>query len=271
MLTELGIPRLWHWDPERLWPLIRGWLPTVMRAICPSCAYGIERVPLVGGGVVAANHFATVDPPLIGVYSPRTIYYMAKIELLSTPIAGEMLRWAGTFAVRRGESDRDAIRLARWLVSEGHFVGMFMEGTRQLSGHPGRVHPGATLIAVQEGVPIIPCGIDTFGWSLRSRRPCCVVWGEPMLLDDLPNTGKGYREAAALVEDELNRLWRQAVDAVAREFPDRLHDGARRSAMVSLSAARPHPGLRPWPKEAWAEGPLGPLYKQQRRSHLILV
>jgi 1-acyl-sn-glycerol-3-phosphate acyltransferase len=264
MLTELGIPKLWGEDPERLWPFLRSWLPSVMRVICPSYCYGLERVPAQGGGVIAANHFSAADPPLIGVFSRRAIYYMSKIELLSMPVVGEFLRWGGTFAVRRGESDRDAIRVARWLAREGHIVGMFIEGTRQRSGHPGEVHPGAVMIAMQEGVPIIPCGLDTFGWSMRSRRPCCVVWGEPIVLDHLPTTGKGYREGAAEVERELRELWQQAKDAVARGFPPRLADGTPRSGMVPLSAAHAMRSVHPWPDEPWAERPLGPLYKERR-------
>jgi 1-acyl-sn-glycerol-3-phosphate acyltransferase len=261
VLTELGLPRLWGEDPERLWPFVRGGLRIVMQVICPSYGYGVERVPASGGAVVAANHFAAVDPPLIGLYSLRTIYYMAKIELLSIPVVGETLRYTGAFAVRRGEGDRDAVRLARWLTREGHVVGMFMEGTRQLSGHPGQVHPGAAMIAIQEGVPIVPCGVDTFGWSIKTRRRCCVIWGEPMWLDDLPRTGAGYREGAARVERELSRLWLEATRAAAEGYPAQLPDGARRSGMVPPSQARPMRDLRPWPVEQWARGPLGPLYK----------
>jgi 1-acyl-sn-glycerol-3-phosphate acyltransferase len=264
VLTELGLPRLWGDDPERLWPFVRRWLRYVMRVICPSYGYGVERMPVSGGAVVAANHFAAVDPPLIGLYSTRTIYYMAKVELLQMPVVGELLRYTGAFAVRRGEGDRDAVRLARWLTREGHVVGMFMEGTRQQSGHPGQVHPGAAMIAMQEGVPIVPCGIDTFGWSMRTRRRCCVVWGEPLSLEHLSRTGKGYREGAALVEEELGRLWRAATAAAAEGYPPRLPDGARRSAMLTVAESRPRRGLHPWPAEQWAEGPLGPLYRPGR-------
>ena len=38
--------------------------------------------------MVAANHFASVDHPLIGIFSPRAIFYMAKKELLDMPIIG---------------------------------------------------------------------------------------------------------------------------------------------------------------------------------------
>ena len=99
-------------------------------------------MPLTGGAVLAANHLSAIDPPAIGVYSTRAIRYMTKVELLQLPLAGEFLRMTGTFAVRRGEGDRDSLRVARWLAREGHVVGMFMEGTRQKFGYPGPAHSG---------------------------------------------------------------------------------------------------------------------------------
>ena len=147
--------------------------------------YGVERVPLEGGGVVAANHFSGIDHPLIGAFSPRTIYFLAKAELLEVPVVGRSLKALGVFGVRRGEGDRDALRQARQLVRYGELVGVHLEGTRQRFGHPGPMQPGGLMIALQEGVPVIPCGLDTFGWSPSNRRNCAVVWGEPMSLDGL--------------------------------------------------------------------------------------
>jgi len=259
VLTRLGIPKLWGEDPERLQPFVHRWIPVVLRTISPSAGYGIERVPTSGGGVVAANHFGTIDPALIGIYSRRTIYYMTKVELLSLPVVGEILRWTGSFAVRRGESDRDSIRVARWLVREGHMVGMFMEGTRQAFGYPGPVHPGAVMIAVQEEVPIVPVAIDSFGWRMSNRRPCCVVWGDPISLEGLPRTGKGYKEGAAILEAEITRLWRIAAQTVADGLPPELPDGTKRHRPLWI--AIPMRGLRPWPDEPWATEPLGPVYK----------
>ena len=260
MLTRLGIPKLWRGDPERFWVGARELVRLVLRRIAPSHGYGMERLPKTGGAVVAANHFGTIDPPLIGIHSVRTIYFMTKVELLDMPVVGEILRWSGSFAVRRGEADRDSIRVARWLAREGHVVGMFMEGTRQRFGYPGPVHPGAVMIAMHEEVPVVPCGIDTFGWTMRNQRPCCVVWGEPIRLDGLPRTGRGYKEGAAILEAELLRLWRQAAEAVAAGFPERLPDGTRRSRRRRISETYPVRGARPWPDEPWAAGPLGPVY-----------
>jgi hypothetical protein len=84
------------------------------------------------------------------------------------------------------------------------------------------------MIAMQEGVPVIPLGLDTFHWSLRNRRLCAVVWGEPMRVDDLPRNRKGYAEAADRVGAEIVRLWREAVAACEAGLPPELPDGARR-------------------------------------------
>jgi 1-acyl-sn-glycerol-3-phosphate acyltransferase len=261
VLLELGVYRVWHNDPLYAWRFMRRWLPAVIRVLAPNAGYGVSRLPAEGGAVLAANHLSAIDPPAIGVYSTRAIRYMTKVELLQLPVAGEFLRMTGTFAVRRGEGDRDSLRVARWLVREGHVVGMFTEGTRQKLGYPGPAHSGAAMVAMQEGVPVVPVGVDTFGWLLRNRRPFAVVIGEPLDLSSFPTNGKGYKEATGLIEAEVERLWHLAAQAVADGLPDRLRDGTPREPEVRLREFERFHGLPPWPTEDWAEGPLGPVYE----------
>jgi 1-acyl-sn-glycerol-3-phosphate acyltransferase len=225
------VPKLWFRNPETGWRVGRMFVPRIAVWLAPAAGYGVERVPLEGGGVVAANHFSGIDHPLIGGFSPRTIYFLAKEELLEVPVVGTALRSLGVFGVRRGEGDRDALRHARELAREGKLVGVHLEGTRQRFGHPGPMQPGGLMIAMQEGVPVIPCGLDTFGWSPTNRRKCAVVWGEAMRLDDLPRNRKGYAEAAELIGAEIVRLWRLAAEASAAGLPPVLPDGAVRSGI----------------------------------------
>ena len=216
---------------EAGWAVGRKFVPRIAVMLAPAAGYGVERIPLEGGGVVAANHFSGIDHPLIGGFCPRTIYFLAKAELMSVAVVGPALSWLGVFGVRRGESDRDALRHARELAREGNLVGVHLEGTRQRFGHPGTMQPGGLMIALQEGVPVIPCGLDTFGWSPTNRRKCAVVWGEPMRLDDLPRNRRGYAEAVRIVGAEIVRLWRLAAKASADGLPPELADGAKRSGI----------------------------------------
>ena len=270
MLTRLGLYKLLGESPERTWPFARRFANPITNLIAPSWGYGQDRMPAAGGAVVASNHFSEIDPAVLGLHSRRTLYYMAKIELLSVPVVGEFLHWTGAFAVRRGEGDRDSLRVARWAAREGHVVGMFAEGTRQQVGYPGPMHPGAAMVAIQEEVPIVPCGIDTFGWGIRNRRTCCVVWGEPIRLD-LPRTGKGYKEGAAVVEELIVGLWRVAAQAVADGFPELLPDGSRRSRTVRNREFVACPQLATWPGDEWAKTPLGPVFRPARNSHSSLT
>ena len=183
--------------------------------------YGKERVPLEGGIVVASNHFSWLDPAVLGYASPRVLYYMAKIEAHRLPGLGTFIRAFGCFPVRRGESDRDAVRLMRTIVAEGHALGLFAEGSRQRSGEPGHVQPGAAMVALQEGAPILPVAIHgTQTWRPGGFQPVSIAWGEPMILDGLPKGGKGYKEASVLVQDEIRRLWDWLVDLHRLGRPD---------------------------------------------------
>jgi 1-acyl-sn-glycerol-3-phosphate acyltransferase len=260
LLFELGAYRVFRNDPIRAWRFLRLWLPAAIGVVAPNAGYGVSRLPETGGAVMAANHLNALDPPAVGVFMRRAIYYMTKVELLQVPVLGEFLRMTGAFAVRRGEGDRDSLRVARWVVREGHVVGMFMEGTRQKFGYPGPAHTGAAMVAMQEGVPVVPVGVDTFGWSFRNRRPFAVAIGQPMDLSGFPRNGKGYKEATGLVEAEITRLWRLAAQACVDGLPDRLRDGTPRDPEPRLRDIERPNDLRAWPTEEWAEGPLGPLY-----------
>ena len=191
-----------------VWAVGRLTLAPLVRVLAPLGSYGAERVPREGGVVLAFNHFSWLDPLAFGATSPRTIYYMAKAEAHRVPGLGELIRSFGTFAVRRGESDREAVRLMREIVRAGHALGLFVEGTRQRSGVLGEVQPGAAMVAIQEGVPVVPAAIHgSHGWRLGNFASVVVAWGTPMVLDGYPRNGRGYREGSAEVGRELRRLW----------------------------------------------------------------
>jgi 1-acyl-sn-glycerol-3-phosphate acyltransferase len=171
-------------------------------------SYGADRIPAKGGVVLAFNHFSWIDIPCFGWVCRRNLYFLAKVEAHGVPGLGQVIRSFGTLSVRRGESDRDAVRRMREVVRDGNALGVFVEGTRQRSGVPGHVQPGAAMVAVQEGVPVV-CGAihGSQDWKLGNFAPVSIAWSEPMSFDGLPKGGKGYREASGQIEAELHRLW----------------------------------------------------------------
>jgi 1-acyl-sn-glycerol-3-phosphate acyltransferase len=191
-----------------VWGLGRLTFQPVAKAATRLRTYGAERIPPGGGVVLALNHFSWIDPAAFGAASPRTIYYMAKIEAHAVPGLGHLIRAFGTFSVRRGESDREAVRMMRSVVANGNALGLFVEGTRQREGVPGKAQPGAAMVALQEDVPVVAGAVHgTETWRLGSFDPVSVAWGEPMQFDGLPRNAKGYREASAELERRIRQLW----------------------------------------------------------------
>jgi 1-acyl-sn-glycerol-3-phosphate acyltransferase len=165
---------------------------------------GLEHVP-EGGFVLAANHVSNLDPFILGMpfYPRRQIRYMAKAELFNRWL-GPLLRDAGTFPVRRGEADTDALRTALALLDEGEIVAMFPEGTRAKKGRRKKFaptpHPGTARIALAAGVPLVPAAIGGTERLLRPGR-FTVAFGPPVELADLVDLPR--RKAAAIGTDRL--------------------------------------------------------------------
>ena len=198
---------------DAVWAVGRWTIEPLTKLSTPLRNYGAERIPLEGGVVLAMNHFSWLDPPAFGSCCPRTIHFLAKSEIHSHFGLGQLIRAFGTRSVRRGESDREAVRAMREIVRDGYPLGLFVEGTRQKSGVPGPAMPGAGMVALQEEVPVIPAAIHgSQFWQPWNRHPVSVVWGKPMHFEGLPRGGEGYRAASTLIQEEIHRLWRWLVE-----------------------------------------------------------
>jgi 1-acyl-sn-glycerol-3-phosphate acyltransferase len=194
------------------WTVGKGLIGTATRLIVPLKTYGRERVPRDGGLVLAMNHFSYVDPPAFGLVCPRKVVFVAKTELFDAPGLAQVIRAHGALAIRRGESDRDALRRMRETVRESDLLGLFIEGTRQKSGVPGEPKPGAAMIAISEGVPVIPAAVHgSQTWKLGNRAPVSVAFGEPMRFPEHPRNSKGYAAASEEIMAEIRRLWEWLV------------------------------------------------------------
>jgi len=196
-----------------VWTLGRLTIEPVTKLFAPLRVYGVERIPPTGGVVLAMNHFSWIDPPAFGSAVPRIVYFMAKSEVYKVPGLGQLIESFGAFSVRRGESDRVAVRRMKQVVADGHALGLFVEGTRQKGGILGEVMPGAGMVAVQEDVPVV-CGAihGSQFWRPGTFHPASIAWSEPMRFGDIPRGGKGYREASALIGEEISRLWRWLIE-----------------------------------------------------------
>jgi 1-acyl-sn-glycerol-3-phosphate acyltransferase len=144
--------------------------------------------------VVVANHASNLDPVILAIALDTPLCFMAKAEMFKVPGLGALIKALGAFPVVRGGGGRPAIEAAVSQAKEGALIAMFPEGTRTRNGSLGSMKPGAAIIAIEAGVPIIPVGlVGTFEAMPRGRffphfgRPIKAVVGRP--LDTTPYQG----------------------------------------------------------------------------------
>jgi len=121
---------------------------------------GRENIPSQGALLIVANHLHLADPPLLVVSLSRKVIFMAKKELFHFRLIGYFVRGFGAFSVHRGQLDKKALRQVYQLLADGQAVVMFPEGTRSKNAQLQHAFPGAALIALRSGVPILPVGIN---------------------------------------------------------------------------------------------------------------
>ena len=110
------------------------------------------------GAVIVCNHRSGIDPLLIQMATERVVHWMVAGEYFEYRIMAACFHSLGSIPVRRRGVDTAATKQAIRLAKEGKLVGLFPEGRINTSDDlllPGR--PGAALIALKAGVPVIPC------------------------------------------------------------------------------------------------------------------
>ncbi|MFH1382416.1 MAG: lysophospholipid acyltransferase family protein [Chloroflexota bacterium] len=136
---------------------------------------GADNVPQQGPLLVVSNHLNNTDPPLVGLSLRRRVRFMAKEQLFRSRLGDLFIRSLGAFPVHRGRLDRDALRQAEQILTDGQVLVMFPEGTRSKNAQLQPALPGAALIACRCNVAILPVAVagteKINGASWWLRRP----------------------------------------------------------------------------------------------------
>ncbi len=149
----------------------------------PARVDGLENIPADGGFILCSNHISARDPFYLAIRCrKRMVHFMAKAELFRNRLVAAFLRGLESFPVERGSSDLAAVRTALKLVSDGHGLGLFPQGTRSRDNAPTPMLTGASMIAMRAGVPVIPVYI---GGPYRLFRRIQVSFGAPIDFSDL--------------------------------------------------------------------------------------
>ena len=143
--------------------VIRSFLRAIAKIYFRLDVIGLEHLPTVGGYVLApGGHRSILDTPAVSLAGPRVLRYMGAENYFSIPGLGWFLRAMGGFPVERSTTDRNALRLAEWVLRNGEPLAVFPESTRQ---------EGPTIEDAERGggVPrLSSSGADRAGWHRGS-------------------------------------------------------------------------------------------------------
>ncbi|MDX2273139.1 MAG: lysophospholipid acyltransferase family protein [Cyanobacteriota bacterium] len=139
----------------------------LFRLIYWGKVYGAERVDRHHPLIVVSNHASHFDPPILSNSVCRPVAFMAKAELFQIPFLKQAIQLYGAYPVKRGGSDRSALRATEAALQKGWAVGIFLNGTRTLDGRINQPHLGAALISARTQTPLLPVAL----WGTEQVLP----------------------------------------------------------------------------------------------------
>lgn len=170
---------------------------------------GTEHFPQHGGVILASNHLSVFDPPVVAAAAPRNVHFLAKEELFVNPPVRAMLTWLLAFPIKRGSSDRQALKQSIGILEAGHVLLIFPEGTRQYGGRLVKIERGIGLVAMRSGVPVVPVYIKgKYNWF----RSVTIKFGKPFYVTKDSVQEHGSREDLSRAADMILAHMRELME-----------------------------------------------------------
>jgi 1-acyl-sn-glycerol-3-phosphate acyltransferase len=194
----------------------RGWSRTILffsgvrvRVLHP------ERLDGARGLVIVSNHESYADILILLANLPLSVRLLAKRSIFRVPVLGWSIRAAGFVPVDRGVRSRGAATLeaALKLLKRGRSIVIFPEETRTRDGELLPFKPGAALIALRSGFPLLPVAIAGTrrvlprGTLEMSPGRVALAIGQPISV-----AGRSVRD-----RDEVTLEARQAISSLRDE------------------------------------------------------
>jgi 1-acyl-sn-glycerol-3-phosphate acyltransferase len=193
-------------------------------------AAALAKVPKRGPLIIITNHVHIPEIPTLYVrLLPRKVYGMAQAErVFDRNLWGAILRWIDTIPVWRGEADMNALRTGIRRLTEGAIVLLDPEGTRSHDGRLQKGLPGAILMALHSGAPMLPVvhyGSENYQENLKRLRRTAMhyVVGKPFRV----NAG-GERVTSAIRQQMIDEVMLQMASLLPPQY---------RGAYASLQTA----------------------------------
>ena len=162
---------------RRFWYSIRRWWWSAYFRIDVS---GLEHVPARGGVLLCGNHASHLDAPAILAALPRDLALRASTAAAKDvfgdahPLADAVGRLTtNSLPIEREADFAKGLRVLERVLTDGRPLVLFPEGKRSSTGDLLPFKPGAAMLAIRTGTPIVPVRLDGVNKALPkgSRLP----------------------------------------------------------------------------------------------------
>lgn len=164
---------------------------------------GRENIPKKGPLLICSNHISNLDPPVVGGAIRRDMFYIAKEELFENKWLGGLLRRSNVFPIKRGMSDRGALKKALNVLRKDKGLVIFPEGTRSKTGQLGEGLSGVGFFALRSDAVVLPCAIIG---PYKIFKPVRIVFGKPINMEPFKEAKTDVKTTTAMIMDEIRQL-----------------------------------------------------------------
>ncbi|GIN73440.1 1-acyl-sn-glycerol-3-phosphate acyltransferase [Bacillus sp. J14TS2] len=181
----------------------RGVVKCIIKPLYRVEVIGLEHFPKEGGVLLCSNHISNLDPPSVGMSAPRPVHFMAKAELFQKSATKKLMNAINAFPVKRGMSDREALRNGLKLLKEDRVVGLFPEGKRSSTGELGKGLAGAGFFALRSNAQILPCAVIGPYKPFKKQK---IVFGKPIDFTEIRKKKTSADIATEVIMAEIQKL-----------------------------------------------------------------
>jgi 1-acyl-sn-glycerol-3-phosphate acyltransferase len=129
---------------------------------------GKDLIPKSGPVLICPNHLCDLDPVAVLTAVDRNdLNALAKSELFKVPVLTNYFWAIGAIPVKRDTADRGALRISEEILNAGRMLLVFPEGRCAQNGKLQNLQPGAAMLSLKTGAPIVPMGLRGTNKVLR--------------------------------------------------------------------------------------------------------
>ena len=189
-------------------------------------AINAGNLPTDGGFIICPNHVTKIDYLFVSTALSKERFMrlcaMAKLELFrKDPFSKQLIKSTGMVPVDRGGMNMNTMNSIKAKLREGWCVLIHPEGTRSEDGIFRKIKSGASVIAIDAGVPVIPVYIhgayelfpknkkmiSFYDVKNKKKYDVDVVFGKP-----ISSSGKTVQELTEELENAILKMQAEYIN-----------------------------------------------------------